>query len=191
MSQATRTHLPAWTRRDLWHVGAVSIVGRSLLPLVSQPAHAATTTHVTPRGGADCVIFLNLVGSPSQMDTLDVKEGKWTPSDLDIRTTKQGVRWPYWLLPLLGDQLDTLLPVRSMAAWETLHNLAQYYQQVGHQYTPARGAEMPSIGSAAAYEPLPRAKGNDLPPPPVSKDFPAGGGHSQIAKKIVLSTAHP
>ncbi len=189
MFQETKTDLPTLTRRDLWRVGAISIVGRSLLPLVSQPAHAATTTQVTPRGGADCVIFLNLVGSPSQMDTFDVKEGKWTPSDLDIRTTKQGFRWPYGLLPRLGDQLDTLLPVRSMAAWETLHNLAQYYQQVGHQYTPARGAEMPSIGSVIAYESLPKTKASDFLPPHVSMNFPAGAVNGNLTKEGFLDSS--
>src|SRR6266481_5499412 len=114
MIKETKTDLPTLTRRELWRVGAVSIVGRSLLPLASPPAQAATTTQITPRGGADCVIFLNLVGSPSQMDTFDVKEGKWTPSDLDIRNTKLGFRWPYGLLPRLSERLDDLVVVRSM-----------------------------------------------------------------------------
>src|SRR5947208_15610245 len=127
-----KTHLPTLTRRDLWRVGTVSIVGHSLAPLMNQPLNASAAARVEPRGGAECIIFLNLVGSPSQMDTFDVKEGKWTPSDLDIRNTTLGFRWPYGLLPRLNEQLDDLVVVRSMAAWETLHNLAQYYQQVGH-----------------------------------------------------------
>src|SRR5882724_700404 len=184
-----KTHLPMLTRRDFWRVGAVSIVGRSLLPLYKPPLYARAESRVQPRGGAKCVIFLNLVGSPSQMDTFDVKEGRWTPADLDIRTTRQGFRWPYGLLPRLGDQLDTLLPVRSMAAWETLHNLAQYYQQVGHQYTPARGAEMPSIGSVIAYEALPKAKPGDFLPPHVSMNFPAGAVNGNLTKEGFLDSS--
>jgi hypothetical protein len=123
------------------------------------------------------------------MDTFDVKEGKWTPADLAIRTTKQGFRWPYGLLPKLAGQLEDVLLVRSMAAWETLHNLAQFYQQVGHQYTPARGSEMPSIGSVIAYELLPKAKPGDFLPPHVSINFPAGAVNGNLTKEGFLDSS--
>ena len=184
-----KMHLPVLTRRDFWRVGGVSIVGRALLPMVQQRLNAAATERVQPRETAECVVFLNLVGSPSQMDTFDVKEAKWTPADLDIRTTKQGFRWPYGLLPRLGEQLDDLLVVRSMAAWETLHNLAQYYQQVGHQYTAARGAEMPSIGSVIAYELMHKVKENDFLPPHISMNFPATAVNGNLVKEGFLDSS--
>ena len=89
---------PVLNRRDFWRVGAVSITGAALGPL-SVPVRAAASSRVTPRGGAECVIFLNLVGGPSQMDTFDVKEYPFTPQDLDIRTLPVGYRWPFGLLP--------------------------------------------------------------------------------------------
>lgn len=182
-------HLPVLTRRDFWRVGAVSVVGRALLPMWEQRLNAAATERVQPRGTAECVIFLNLVGSPSQMDTFDVKEAEWTPADLDIRTTKQGFRWPHGLLPRLGEQLDDLLVVRSMAAWETLHNLAQFYQQVGHQYSAARGDEMPSMGSVIAYEMLHKAKESDFLPPHISMNFPATAVNGNLVKEGFLDSS--
>ena len=113
---------PRLSRREFCRVGSVSVVGGSLLPMAGN-LNASSDQSVEPRGGADCVICLNLVGGPSQMDTFDVKDLKPTPEDLDIRTTHLGYRWPYGLLPGLGTMLDDVLVVRSMAAWETLHNL--------------------------------------------------------------------
>jgi len=31
----------------------------------------------------------------SQLDSFDLKEGKWTPPDFDVRTVKPGVRYAY------------------------------------------------------------------------------------------------
>jgi len=187
----SKTYLPVLTRRDLWKVGAVSIVGRALLPLVGTGLNAQTdytSEKVRPRGTADTVIFLNLVGSPSQMDTFDLKEGKWTPPDLDVRTVKQGIKWPYGLLPKLSESLDDAVIIRSMAAWETLHNLAQFYQQVGHQYTPARGTEMPSLGSIIAYEMLSKAKPEDFLPPHIAMNFPTSAVNGPLIREGFLDS---
>src|SRR5947208_2518872 len=113
-----------FTRRTLLRVGAVTL-SSSIMPF-SGKLRAATEEKVDPRGTADCVIFVNLVGGPSQMDTFDVKEFKSTPPDLDIRTAPTGCRWPYGLLPKTAESLGDLVLVRSMAVWDTLHNLGQY-----------------------------------------------------------------
>ena len=180
--------IPRLTRREFCRVGAVSVVGGSLLPMVGS-LRAPAESKVEPRGGADCVIVLNLVGGPSQMDTFDVKELKPTPEDLDIRTTKLGYRWPHGLLPSLGGMLDDLLVVRSMAAWETLHNLAQYYLQVGHPFNPARVREMPSIGSVIAYELLSKAKESDFLPPFISMNYPAGPVNGTLLRQGYLDSS--
>src|SRR4051794_26236555 len=90
--------IPRLTRRDLLRIGAVTLNAGFLQPF-ARPFQMQAAANVTPRGSADCVIYLNLVGGPSQMDTFDVKESKTTPQDLDIRTAKTGIRWPYGLLP--------------------------------------------------------------------------------------------
>ena len=179
---------PRLSRREFCRVGAVSVVGGSLLPMAGN-LNASSDQSVEPRGGADCVISLNLVGGPSQMDTFDVKELKPTPQDLDIRTTHLGYRWPYGLLPGLATVLDDILVVRSMAAWETLHNLAQYYLQVGHPFNPARVREMPSIGSVIAYELLGKAKESDFLPPFISMNYPAGAVNGTLIRQGYLNSS--
>lgn len=182
------TPFPRLSRREFCRVGSVSVVGGSLLPLAGN-LDATSDAKVEPRGGADCVICLNLVGGPSQMDTFDVKELKPTPEDLDIRTTHLGYRWPYGLLPKLAEVLDDILVVRSMAAWETLHNLAQYYLQVGHPFNPARVREMPSIGSVIAYELLGKAKESDFLPPFISMNYPAGSVNGTLIRQGYLNSS--
>lgn len=179
---------PRLSRREFCRVGSVSVVGGSLLPMAGN-LNASSDQSVEPRGGADCVICLNLVGGPSQMDTFDVKELKPTPQDLDIRTTHLGYRWPYGLLPGLATVLDDILVVRSMAAWETLHNLAQYYLQVGHPFNPARVREMPSIGSVIAYELLGKAKESDFLPPFISMNYPAGAVNGTLIRQGYLNSS--
>lgn len=179
---------PRLSRREFCRVGSVSVVGGSLLPMAGN-LNASSDQSVEPRGGADCVICLNLVGGPSQMDTFDVKELKPTPQDLDIRTTHLGYRWPYGLLPGLATILDDILVVRSMAAWETLHNLAQYYLQVGHPFNPARVREMPSIGSVIAYELLGKAKESDFLPPFISMNYPAGAVNGTLIRQGYLDSS--
>src|ERR1700686_4614851 len=97
------TH-PFLSRRSLLRFGAVTLSGCSMTPL-SGKLQAATEEKVSPRGTAECVIFVNLVGGPSQMDTFDLKELKPTPPDLDIRTASIGCRWPFGLLPKTGGGL--------------------------------------------------------------------------------------
>ena len=179
---------PPLTRRDFWRVGAVSITGAAL-GTTSAPLRAAAGERVEPRGGAECVIFLNLVGGPSQMDTFDVKEYKFTPQDLDIQTLPQGYRWPMGLLPRTAGVLDDVTVVRSMAAWETLHNLAQYGLQVGHSFTAARAKELPCIGSVIAYESLGKARETDYLPPFVSMNFPAGAVNGTLIREGFLDSA--
>ena len=182
------TDLPLLARRKFWQLGAVSITGGTLLPLLRPPRMSAAG-RVEPRGSADCVIYLNLVGGPSQMDTFDFKEYKSTPQDLDVRTHKLGIMWPYGLLPKIAEILDDAVITRSMAAWETFHNLAQYYLQVGHPFTAARAKELPSMGSVIAYEMLAKARPTDFLPPYVSMNFPAGAVNGTLIREGFLDSS--
>lgn len=179
------TLFPILTRRRLLQAGAVTVTGGALAPLAG-PLKAAAREKVTPRASADCVIFLNLVGGPSQMDTFDYKDYRFTPQDLDARTHKLGIKWPYGLLGRTAEVLDDVAVVRSMAAWETFHNLAQYYLQVGHQFNAARAKELPSIGSVIAYEMLAKVTPSDFLPPFVSMNFPAGAVNGTLIREGFL-----
>jgi len=164
------TTVPTLARRGLLKLGGLSVAGYGLAPMLA-PRNVYAQSRVEPRGTADAVIFLNLLGGPSQMDTFDVKEAKWGPEDRDIRATKFGYRWPRGFFPKLEERLDDLLIVRSMEAWETVHSRGQYYLQTGHAVSPARVKEMPSIGAIVAYETAARRKPSHFLPPFVSMNY--------------------
>jgi hypothetical protein len=84
------TNIPTLSRRDLFRIGATTFAGYELLPMMA-PLQVRAPGKVTPRGSAEFCIFLFLVGGPPQMDTFDLKEGKWTPQDFDIRTMNPDV----------------------------------------------------------------------------------------------------
>ncbi len=174
-------------RRDLLRIGAVTLSG---CPSALLPRHlkASTEEKVQPRGSADCVVFVNLVGGPSQMDTFDLKESNTTPGDLDVRRAPNGVRWPYGLLPKTANVLNDTVLVRSMAAWDTLHNFGQYYQQVGHAYSAARASEMPSIGAIIAQEFKSRMKPDDFLPVFVAMNFPTSSVNGPLIKEGALDS---
>ncbi len=187
----TETHFPTLTRRQLFQAGAVTVIGGALAPL-ARPLDAASDGRADVRGGAECVVVVNLVGGPSQMDTFDVKEYPTTPEDLDVRATPLGVRWPYGLLPKTAEVLGELCVVRSMGAWETFHNLAQYNMQTGHPFNASRAREIPSIGSVIAYELQSRSKESDFLPPYISMNYPAGAVNGTLIREGFLpSTAAP
>jgi hypothetical protein len=130
---------------------------------------------VTPRGSAEFCIFLFLVGGPPQLDTFDVKEGKWTPKDFDIRTIRQGIQMPYALFPKLSARIDHLLLARCVEAWESVHERGQYYIQAGRAFSAARASEIPSVGSLVSYEFEARKRDADFLPPFVAMNFTPGG----------------
>jgi len=136
-----------------------------------RPIDVVAKENVTPRGGAEYCIFLFLNGAASQLDSFDIKEGKWTPPDFDVRTVKPGIRLPYGLFPNLSGNLDRLVIARSVEAWESAHSRAQYYMQVGHPFSPARRNEMPALGAVIASEFASRRKESDFLPPFVAMNF--------------------
>jgi hypothetical protein len=162
--------IPTLTRRHFFRAGTATGAGYWLLPML-RPFNVAAKENVTPRGGAEYCIFLFLNGGMSQLDSFDIKEGKWTPPDFDVRTVKPGVRMPYSLFPKLSGQLDHLVVARSVEAWESAHSRAQYYMQVGHPFSPARRNEMPALGAVIASEFAARRKASDFLPPFVAMNF--------------------
>jgi len=158
------------TRRHFFRTGAVTVSGFWLAPMLA-PINVIAKENVTPRGGAEYCIFLFLNGGASQLDSFDIKEGKWTPPDFDVRSVKPGLRLPYSLFPNLSGQLDHLAIARSVEAWESAHSRAQYYMQVGHPFSPARRNEMPALGAVIASECAARRKASDFLPPFVAMNF--------------------
>lgn len=166
--------IPKLGRREFFKIGATSFMGFRLLPIIS-PLRAATNETVSPRGTAEFCIFLFLAGGPPQLDTFDIKEGRWTPDDFGIRKLSPELSMPVGLFPHLSTQLHHLAIVRSGETWEAVHERGQYYIQVGRAFSPARVAELPSVGSLVAYEFQSRKKDSDYLPPFVAMNFSPGG----------------
>ena len=165
-----RPAFPQLTRRDFFRVGAVTVGGYSLVPWV-KPLNVETKRKVGPRGTAEFCIFYFLLGGMSQPDTFDLKEGPWTPEDLDIRKIHAELKLPFGLYPHLSKRMDKIALIRSMEAWENVHERGQYYIQVGHPFSPARFQEMPNVGSVIAYEWEARRQDSDYLPPFMALNF--------------------
>ncbi len=162
--------IPTLTRRTLLRAGSAVLAGFDLAPLAG-PLRAAASGAVKPRGSADACVFIFLGGGISQVDSFDLKEGPWTPQDFDIREVAPGLKMPVALFPKLSKNFKRLAVVRSMEAWESEHGRASYYLHTVHPPSPARLAEIPSIGAVAAYEFRDKRKNTDVLPPFVSLNY--------------------
>jgi hypothetical protein len=103
-------------------------------------------------GTARQALFINLDGGMSQIDTLDAKEGPWTPNYFDIRSFPNDLKLPVGIMANLRGVLDKITVVRSMAAWDVVHGRAQYYIQTGHPLNLALSKEVPAIGAVVCHE---------------------------------------
>jgi hypothetical protein len=143
-------NIPFLTRRELLRVGGVSLVGGFLGAF--RPLNVRAQHRVELAGSARQVLFINIDGGMSQIDTLDAREGKWTPGYFDIRSFPNDLKLPYGLFKNLPDVLDRITVVRSLAAWDAVHGRAQYYIQTGHPLNLALAREVPAIGAVVCHE---------------------------------------
>jgi hypothetical protein len=155
------------TRREAFRFGGVSLSAYWFLPLL-RPLNVYGTGTAKPRGSARFCIFVMLDGGQSHVDAWDLKEGKWTPPDFDVREVKPGVKWPMSLYPRLAGQLDRVSLLRSVEAWDSVHGRAQYYVQAAHALNPALQKEIPAVGSVVALEYSERRRSSDTLPPYVA-----------------------
>ena len=159
-------NIPTLTRRDLLRVGGVSVIGGYLN--VFNPVNVHAQEKVSPMCTARQVIFINLEGGMSQIDTLDAKEGSWTPDYFDIRGFSVGpseLKLTAGLFKNLPEVLDKISIVRSMSAWDAVHGRAQYYIQTGHPLNLALAKEVPAIGAVVSHELAKDRKPTDSLPP--------------------------
>jgi hypothetical protein len=148
--RSNERNIPTLTRRELLRVGGVSLVGGFLGAF--RPLNVRAQRRVELAGTARQVLFINIDGGMSQIDTLDAREGKWTPGYFDIRTFPNDLKLPYGLFKNLPDVLDKITIVRSLAAWDAVHGRAQYYIQTGHPLNLALAREVPAIGAVVCHE---------------------------------------
>jgi len=155
------------TRRQMFRLGGVSMTGCWMAPAMA-PLNAYSNGGARVRGSARFCLFVMLDGGQSHVDRWDLKEGKWTPEDFDIREVRPGVKWPMALYPGLARQLDRVALVRGMEAWDSVHGRAQYYVQSAHSLNPALQKEVPAVGSVVALETWAQRRPSDILPPYVA-----------------------
>jgi hypothetical protein len=156
-------------RRELLRIGGITLVGGFLQGFA--PINVSATAQVKPLATARNVLFVNIDGGMSQIDTFDAREGAWTPAGFDIRRLSNGVALPYGLLPTMASVVDKITVVRSLGSWDAVHGRAQYYIQTGHPLNLALAKEVPAIGAVVAHELAPSRKTSDSLPPYVSMNM--------------------
>lgn len=150
-------------------VGGLSLVGGFLGSFKARNAWAEQSG-IHPKATARNVLFINLEGGMSQVDTLDAKEGPWTPPYFAIKQFGE-LKLPTGIMPNLPGVLDKITVVRSMAAWDAVHGRAQYYVQTGHPLNLALAKEVPAIGAVVCYELAKERKADDSLPPYISMNM--------------------
>jgi len=156
-----------FSRRRFLQVGGTGIVASFFLdvlnPRLLYGATKAPNAYV--HNTATNAIFIFLAGAPSNIDTWDLKEGAWTPSDFSPTTFNGGnLRFPQGLLPKTAEHLDKLSFVRSGLAWAAVHQLGQAWAQIARNPSGATGSIAPHIGSVVSLEEQVARKTGDVLP---------------------------
>lgn len=128
--------------------------GLALASLDSVPRlHAASGGEkAQPRGSARNVVYFEISGAISHVESFDFKENAGTPKDLDVRRIKDDLYLSHLLFPRLEGHMDKIAILRSLLSHEEVHFRGQYYVQTGRQLNLAFAREIPAIGSVIASE---------------------------------------
>ncbi len=151
------------SRREALRLGGLGLLGASIDSI--WPVQASSTgKQIQPRGNARQVVFFEISGAVSHIESFDFKNNEGMPKDLDVREVYPGLYLPHLLFPRLENHMDKLAILRSMCSHEEVHFRAQYYVQTGRQNNLAIAKEIPSIGSVIASELEPRRRTTDTFP---------------------------
>ncbi|MGI8992287.1 MAG: DUF1501 domain-containing protein [Bryobacteraceae bacterium] len=156
------------SRRELLKFGGLGVLGASIDGVWPLQLRANPAVKTKPRGSARNIVFFELAGALSHVDSFDFKENVSTQKDFDVRKTSTGVYLPHALFPRMENVLDKFAQVRSLVSHEEVHLRGQYYVQAGRQMNVAFAPEIPSIGSVVAYELESRRRETDTFPTYVS-----------------------
>ena len=151
------------SRRDVLNLGGLGLLAASADAV--WPLHmSATSSKAQPRSNARNVVFYEISGAISHVESFDFKENSGTPKDLDVRTVNSDLSLSHLLFPRLEKHLDRIALLRSMLSHEEVHFRGQYYTQTGRQLNLAFAREIPSVGSVIAMELEARRRANDTFP---------------------------
>src|ERR1041384_3031688 len=102
------------TRRGLLKLGGLGVAGATaegLWPLKRQASNVGTK--VQPRGNAKNVVFYEISGAISHLDTFDFKDNPAVPNDFQVRKISTGIYFPVNMFPRLEKVMDRIAIVRS------------------------------------------------------------------------------
>jgi hypothetical protein len=156
------------SRRELLKFGGLGVLGASAEGVWPLELRANPAMKTKPRANARNVVFFELAGALSHVDSFDFKENASTKKEFDVRKASNGMYLPYGLFPRMASVMDRVAHVRSLVSHEEVHMRGQYYVQAGRQLNVAFAPEIPSIGSVIASELEPHRRPSDNFPTYVS-----------------------
>lgn len=157
------------TRRDLLRFGGLGLAAASAETFGPLRVRAsAASKKVIPRGTAKNVVFYEISGAISHLESFDFKESPGNPQDIQVTKLSTGIHFPTNFFPNLTRVMDRVAIVRSLVSHEEVHLRGQYYVQAGRPLNVAFAKEIPSLGSVVASELESRRRESDTFPTYVS-----------------------
>ena len=138
------------TRRDALRFGGLGLAAAAVDGI--WPHRVSASPSVTPRGNARNVLFYEINGAISHLESWDFKENAGTPNDLDIRKHRNDLYLSEKLFPRFKNHIDKFAIHRSLLSHEQVHFRGQTYIQTGRPLNLAFASEIPAIGSVVASE---------------------------------------
>ena len=150
------------TRRDALRIGGLGLASAAVDGVF--PRRVSGASKVTPRGNARNVLFYEINGAISHLESWDFKENAGTPSDLDVTEHRKGLYLSNRLFPKFAKHIDQFAILRTLLSHEEVHFRGQTYVQTGRPLNLAFASEIPAIGSVAAMELEPHRRPTDTFP---------------------------
>src|SRR5205085_9926581 len=149
-----------WTRREMLQAGALGFFGLGLSDYLQLAELQAAPSRASPKsfGRAKACILLHLYGSPSQIETFDMKPD--APPEIRGELKPMHSRLPGLdvceMLPNLAGVMDRCTVVRSMTHPYPIHGVAYALTGVPHidvpmELNPRDSRHWPFVGSVMDY----------------------------------------
>jgi len=97
------------SRRELLKYGGYGLLGASVGSFAPLKVAASPGAKSKVRGQAKNVIFVEISGAISHIDSFDFKENIATQKDFDVRKTSTGIYLPHALFPRFEQVLDRIV----------------------------------------------------------------------------------